>query len=52
MIFHIYIRYLKESKVLIFGVQFLYRFKSFEGKYIVLLGALDIAAAFATFLYV
>jgi hypothetical protein len=52
MIFHMYIRYPKESKVLVFGVQFLYGFKSFGGKYIVLLGALDMAVAFATFLYV
>jgi hypothetical protein len=32
--------------------QFLYRFRSFGGKYMVLLGALDMAVAFATFLYV
>jgi hypothetical protein len=47
-----YIRYPKESKVFVFGVQFLYRFKSFKRKYIVLLGALDMAVAFVTFLYV
>jgi hypothetical protein len=47
-----YIRYPKENKVLVFGVQFLYRFRSFGGKYMVLLGALDMAVAFATFLYV
>jgi hypothetical protein len=48
-----YIRYSKKkSKVLIFGVQFLYGFRSFGRKYIVLLGALDIAVVFATFFYV
>jgi hypothetical protein len=52
MIFYIYIRYLKGSKVPIFGVQFLYGFRSFGEKHMVLLGALDMAVAFATFLSV